>query len=234
MVATQTKEVIPALKIEEGEFIDGLLYCHYQMNANAAKLFEALAYSYSLMELLIAKGIIGIEELDQRKETVATRLAERFQQEQIGVRMHDDGTDKYNLEEQEVVIDCESRWPICKAVCCKLQFPLSPQDVSEGIVRWHLGQPYMNRKGENGHCVHFDVESCRCTVYEHRPGICRSYSCANDKRIWLDFEKRIINPEIFEEKPAGEHEQLGPGPGGTESYEQAGDRTKAVRFGSTE
>jgi len=54
MVATQTEPMIPGLKIEESEFVDGLLYCHYQMNANAAKLFEALAYSYSLMELLIS------------------------------------------------------------------------------------------------------------------------------------------------------------------------------------
>jgi Fe-S-cluster containining protein len=206
MLATQTEPMIPGLKIEESEFVDGLLYCHYQMNANAAKLFEALAYSYSLMELLISKGLIGIEELDERKDTVAKRLAERFQQEQIGVRMYEDGTDKYKLEEQEVVIDCEARWPICQGVCCKLQFPLSSQDVTEGIVRWNLAQPYMNLKGDTGHCVHLDVESCRCTVYEHRPGICRSYSCANDKRIWLDFEKRIINPEIFEEKPAGKDE----------------------------
>jgi Fe-S-cluster containining protein len=206
MESTETQAMMPVLEIEKSEFVDGLLYCHYQMNANASKLFEALAYSYSLMELLISKGIIGIEELDQRKETVAKRLAERFQQEQIGVRMHDDGADKYNLAEQEVVIDCESRWPICKAVCCRLQFPLSPQDVSEGIVRWNLGQPYMNRKGQTGHCVHLDLESCRCAVYEHRPAICRGYSCANDKRIWLDFEKRVINPAIFEDETASKGE----------------------------
>jgi len=200
MVATQTKAIIPTLQAEESEFIDGLLYCHYQLNANASKLFEALAYSYSLIEVLIAKGIIGIEELNQRKDAVAQRIAEQFQQEQIGVRMYDKGTDKYNLKEQECIVDCESRRPICRAICCKLEFPLSPQDVAEGIVRWKLGQPYMNRKGESGHCVHLDLGTCRCTVYEHRPAICRSYSCGNDKRIWLDFEKCIINPAIFEDK----------------------------------
>lgn len=203
MVAPQIKEMIPGLQIEKSELVDGLLFCHYQLNASATKLFEALSYSYALMEVLIAKGIVGIEEVNQRKDAVSQRLAEQFQEEQIGVRMLEADSDKYNLEGGETIIDCEARWPICKAVCCKLQFPLSPQDIAEGIVRWNLGAPYMNRKGDTGHCVHLDLESCRCGVYENRPAICRGYSCANDDRIWLDFEKRIINPAIFEES-AGE------------------------------
>jgi phosphatidylglycerol:prolipoprotein diacylglycerol transferase len=28
--------------------------------------------------------------------------------------------------------------------------------------------------------------------------VCRSYDCRQDKRIWLDFERRIINPRIYE------------------------------------
>jgi phosphatidylglycerol---prolipoprotein diacylglyceryl transferase len=28
--------------------------------------------------------------------------------------------------------------------------------------------------------------------------VCRSYDCRQDKRIWLDFEKRVINPRIYE------------------------------------
>jgi Fe-S-cluster containining protein len=202
MIADKDSAMMPNAHIAEGEFVDGLLYCHYQLSANASKLFEALAYSYSLIEVLIAKGIIGIEELNQRKDAVAQRIAEQFQQEQIGVCMYDEGTDKYNLEERECIADCESRWPICRAICCQLEFPLSPQDVAEGIVRWKLGQPYMNRKGESGHCVHLDLETCRCTVYEHRPAICRSYDCRHDERIWLDFENRVINPALFQSEPA--------------------------------
>ena len=32
---------------------------------------------------------------------------------------------------------------------------------------------------------------------ERRPYVCRSYSCAEDKRIWLDFEKMIPNEETL-------------------------------------
>lgn len=202
MIADKDSAMMPNAHIDEGEFVDGLLYCHYQLDANALKLFEALAYSYSLIEILIAKGIVGIEELEQRKEAAAQRLAERFQREQVGTRMYNEEGDKYNLKEQEITIDCASRLPICRGACCRLEFTLSAQDVEEGIVRWNLGQPYMNRKADNGHCVHWDPKTFNCTVYEHRPAICRSYDCRHDERIWTDFENRIINPALFQSEPA--------------------------------
>ena len=37
----------------------------------------------------------------------------------------------------------------------------------------------------------------RCGVYQNRPLICRTYSCRNDKRIWLDFENYVVNPDIL-------------------------------------
>lgn len=202
MIANKDSAMMPNAHIDEGEFVDGLLYCHYQLNANALKLFEALAYSYSLIEILIAKGIVGIEELDQRKNAVAQRLAERFEQERIGTQIYDGEKDKYNLKEQEVIIDCASRLPICRGACCRLEFALSAQDIKEGIVRWNLGQPYVNRKAEHGHCVHWDPKTFKCTVYEHRPAICRSYNCRHDERIWLDFENCVINPALFQSEPA--------------------------------
>jgi hypothetical protein len=32
-------------------------------------------------------------------------------------------------------------------------------------------------------------------VYADRPGVCRHYSCANDERIWKDFENMELNHE---------------------------------------
>jgi Fe-S-cluster containining protein len=187
--------------VRENELASGLRYCHRQLDANARKAFEALAYSYSVTEVLIAKGIVGIEELDRRRHAAIQRLAERYQQEQIGVYIGDQVGDKYCLGEHEVAVDCEARHPICRAVCCKLEFALSTQDIEEGIVRWNLGEPYLNRKGESGRCVHLDLETYKCTVYENRPSVCRSYNCRNDERIWLDFEKRVINPAMFQSEP---------------------------------
>lgn len=194
---------------EERDWLDGLRYCHYQLNANARKVFEALAYSYSLVEVLIAKGVVGIEELNQRKDAVSHRLAEDFQKEQIGVRIDEQTGDKYSLGDQEMTVDCQARWPICQGICCRLEFALSVQDIEEGIVRWNLSQPYLDRKGEDGLCVHQDRATHRCTVYEQRPAICHIYSCQEDKRIWLDFERRIMNPAMFQSEATAPVEQSG-------------------------
>ena len=35
--------------------------------------------------------------------------------------------------------------------------------------------------------------------YENRPSVCKKYSCANDKRIWKDFEKMEIDREWIDE-----------------------------------
>lgn len=201
MIANKNSARMLTARIDEDEFVDGLLYCHDQLNANALKLFETLSYSYSLIEILIAKGIVGIEELDRHKEAAAQRLAERFQQERVGTRLYTGEGDKYKLKEQEAIIDCASRLPICRAACCRLDFALSTQDIKEGIVRWNLGRPYMNRKAEHGHCVHWDPQTFKCAVYEHRPAICRGYDCRLDERIWLDFENRVINPALFQSEP---------------------------------
>ena len=103
-----------------------------------------------------------------------------------------DSTDKYR--EEGVVVDCESRLAACRAACCALDVPLSPQDVSEGVARWDFGRPYLLRREPGGHCSHLDGDR-RCTIREQRPRSCRLYSCAGDARIWQDFERRIPNTE---------------------------------------
>jgi Fe-S-cluster containining protein len=77
-----------------------------------------------------------------------------------------------------------------------LWFALSVQDLAEGVVKWNYSLPYGIAQEPDGYCRHFDKASCQCAIYENRPLICRGYSCAEDKRIWLDFEKKILNPEL--------------------------------------
>ena len=105
--------------------------------------------------------------------------------------------DKYALE-SAAEIDCASRWELCKGVCCHFAFPLSRQDLDEGVVAWNPKQPYMAAKGPDRRCVHQDCESGACGVYEQRPAPCRTYDCRNDERVWIDFEARRINPAIFD------------------------------------
>ena len=107
-----------------------------------------------------------------------------------------DEPDKYEMDGLGAEIDCESRLHLCGAACCRLRFPLTFQDIEEGVVQWQRDQPYMNRQREDGYCVHCSATSLRCQVYEQRPAVCRKYDCRQDPRIWSDFERRIVSPYL--------------------------------------
>jgi Fe-S-cluster containining protein len=184
--------------LETDEILEGFLYSYRQMDTNAVKVYEASASIYSLIELLVAKGIIDIEELEQHKETVKKRLQESYKKDGIGVRVQNLDVDKYSLKD-EAKIECEKRLPMCRAACCALTYALSIQDINEGI-RWSLGKPFMNARKTDGYCIHLQRDTLTCSIYEQRPSVCRQYSCRNDQRIWLDFDKMIINPNLFKEE----------------------------------
>jgi Fe-S-cluster containining protein len=178
-----------------GQTADGLLYTHARLNANQRKTLEAASFLYALVELLSERGIITIDELDARKEVVSQRLTEQLRSEGSGAMFQDPEYDKYAFEGAPP-IDCADRVPICHAACCKLPFALSKQDVRERIVRWELGQPYLIDHGEDGYCSHLERGVCACTIYENRPVPCRGFDCRDDKRIWIDFDARVPNPDI--------------------------------------
>ncbi len=176
----------------------GFLYAHARLSENAKTAFEASAFLYGLVELLAEKGIISIEELDKRKAEVAKRLVKKNKENGTGVLLQEPEYDKYKFG-QEAEIDCASRVQLCGAACCRLPFALSKQDVREGILHWELGQPYIIAQDKDGFCTHLDRSGCQCTVRESRPVPCRAYDCRKDKAIWLDFHKKIINPDIFQQ-----------------------------------
>jgi hypothetical protein len=177
------------------EAAEGLLYTHSRLNANTSKTLEVASFLYALIELLSEKGLITVEELDERKRVVGQRLAKQFSGKGMGVMLQDPEYEKYTFQ-GGVEIDCENRVHLCKASCCRLPFALSKQDVREGIVHWNLGQPYLIDQGKDGYCVHLQRGSCQCGIYAHRPVPCRGYDCRNDQRIWLDFEKKLPNPAL--------------------------------------
>ena len=183
-----------ACQIDTKEILDGFLYSYRQLDTSAVKLFEASAHLYALIDLLVAKGIISREELDEHTEEVKERLNTNFKEADIGVRVRREEVDKYAIA-CKFRIDCESRISICHAACCSLAYPLTMQDIKEGI-RWSLGQPFLNARGQDGYCVHWEHSDCLCSIYENRPAVCREYDCRQDKRIWLDFDKMVINPEL--------------------------------------
>ena len=180
------------------EIVEGLIYTHARLRENTQSTLETSSFLYALIELLNQKGLISIEELDERKLEVAERLAKRNREKGVGVLLQEPEYDKYAFE-KEADIDCENRIHLCKAACCRLPFALSKQDIREGIVHWDLGQPYIIAQGNDGYCEHLESHKCECTIREHRPVPCRAYDCSKDKVIWLDFDKKVINPDILEE-----------------------------------
>jgi Fe-S-cluster containining protein len=104
--------------------------------------------------------------------------------------------DTYLENKYEIATDdpppCAELIPICGARCCRFNFPLSTADLDEGVIRWDYGRPYLIRqRASDGFCVHNDPTTHFCTVHTHRPATCRRYHCRDDKRIWIDYDKRI-------------------------------------------
>lgn len=178
---------------------EGLLYTHTRINDATKRALESSSFLYALIELLDEKGLLSIEELDERKNQVAERLVKNFTSSGIGMMYQDPEFDKYSFP-NKAHVDCDSCLSACKAMCCKLPFALSRQDVEEGIIRWEFGRPYMIAHDDDGYCVHLDRQTYKCTVHDHRPVPCQGFNCKeNEKwRIWSSHEEKRINPEIHE------------------------------------
>jgi Fe-S-cluster containining protein len=167
----------------------GWRFAHMLMTTTQIETREGLAFARALGELLVARGFIPREELQQALDRVRRELEEKPVPRVMMAR----GGDKYAAE-NNVLIDCLERLPLCRARCCVYGFCLTEQDLDEGVARWDYGQPYWIRKRSDGYCVHCDPQTYQCQIFPHRPYVCRVYDCREDKRIWLDFEQRIPAP----------------------------------------
>jgi hypothetical protein len=177
------------------EVASGLAYTHSRANSNTAKLLEVSAFAYAVIELLAEKGLLSVEELDERKKVIADRLTKKFADQGMGVARQEPEHDKYTFQ-NSVRIDCENRLHLCKAACCRMRFALSKQDVEEGVLKWDFARPYLIARGSDGYCTHLDRAKSNCSVHSQRPVPCRAYDCRNDKRIWADFANRVISPGL--------------------------------------
>ncbi len=86
----------------------GLLYTHTRINDHTKKILESTSFLYGLIELLSERGILSIEELDDRKRQVAERLVRKFTESGLGLMYQDPEYDKYAIEHASEV-DCERR-----------------------------------------------------------------------------------------------------------------------------
>lgn len=173
----------------------GFLATHTQMSQSFGEIFQLTARLTGLAQLLVDKGVVQPDEIKGAVERAATQLKEGELGKGLKFALLSGRPDKYSVT--PVPMNCAERLPYCQSACCSLDVVLSPQDVEEGAVRWDLAHPYQLRRSGDGYCCHLQRDSGGCEVYDKRPHVCRGYSCADDKRIWLDFEKMIPNAETL-------------------------------------
>jgi Fe-S-cluster containining protein len=147
-----------------------------------------------LQDLLHRK--VGISQTDieahKREKTLELFLQEKYWNGLNvlitgGNSIKDDGTR---------LVDCMERLEFCGGACCFIGFPLTSDEIKKGIIEWDDSHPFKIRHDEWDICAHWDSRTKRCRVYEDRPLVCRRYSCENDRRIWLNFEEKIVNPKL--------------------------------------
>lgn len=184
----------------------------------AGATVEAASLAYALADVLVGKGLIALDEIDRARRETEVRLNKELADRGAMIRLTEGAPDKYAMGEEQVSIDCASRVELCKAACCRLRFALTEQDLDEGRVHWSIRDPYLNRQRDDGYCCHLDAEQ-GCGVYASRPAVCRSYDCRDDRRIWIDFEAREVNPSLLTE--TGEASSAAP-PNGRVTSERGG------------
>ena len=184
-----------ALKQLERQVERGHLFEHTALGTSFLRLGEAETFLHGLLDLLLAKGIVNEDELRTAVEGVRQELTERGHLSGAGAAI---GVENPAGAAPPLVVDCDKRMHICHAVCCKLQFALTIPEIESGKIKWDLGRPYFIRQEEDSYCTHNDSQTGGCRIYDDRPAICRSFSCANDKRIWKNFEKMELNVEWLE------------------------------------
>jgi len=143
----------------------------------------------ALVELLVARG--ALVEGHRKHLAVVGRSVDEGKR-RIRLRSY---VDKHTVEPAPP-IDCDARFPLCKARCCRLNVELTAQDIEDDHLRFDLAEPYILRKEADGYCTYIDRSTLFCTNYEKRPATCRQFDCRGDKRIWIDFDARIPAPGV--------------------------------------
>jgi Fe-S-cluster containining protein len=186
-----------ALEQLEKQVERGHLFEHTALGESFTRLGDVETFLHALLDLLLMKGIVNDDELRGATAGVRQELIDRGQLSgpgtAIGVEKSEDGPPS-----PAVHVDCDKRMHICHAICCKLHFALTIPEIESGKIKWDLGRPYFIRHQESGFCTHNDRQTGGCGIYTDRPATCKTYSCANDERIWKNFELMELNEEWIE------------------------------------
>ncbi len=190
--------VVISVKLEHLDkmFSMGQIKVHQQLFRSGNEVRKAAHTIFAVLELLVEKGLVEEAATRQVLEEVYARLRESSLGGGVGFLVEPVDASKYD-NGQIVAVDCAARMELCQAACCSLRPTLTQEDIDERVAHWDAGEPYRARTGADGCCSHLDSDRA-CGIFDQRPHACRKYSCAEDPRIWKDFEAREPNPEGIE------------------------------------
>ena len=136
------------------------------------------------------------EELTEEQRTYMKEMIQKLMEKGIFVVYGDE-----DETAETIVFDEMGSRAICKSICCSFIFALTKKDLKKGIVKWNPKRPYFIARDEDGYCPHLNREQMICTVWEDRPERCRNYDCRKDQNVWLNWENKILNKDVFEHLP---------------------------------
>lgn len=174
----------------DGQVRSAFIQTHAQVARLTQEAFQNEVDVTALIEVLIAQGVVGLNEFDARRRAVDKKTAEARSAAYAGPTLYPSSPEIEPTA--EILIDCESRHSECRAACCGLcDVFLTAEDVGRRSLLWDLGFPYRLMRAADGYCRYLDRESLKCTNWDDRPHVCRHYSCHQDANIWSDFEQRV-------------------------------------------
>jgi len=194
-----------ALRRLERQIERGSFFLHTEVSRNAEDIHETQSLLFGAIDVLVASGLLKEEEILEAARKVRTQMDAQGRTTAPNIALRVDAPLAAGQPEF-VAVNCAERLPVCKAICCRLHFALTAEEVEKGAVKWDMGRPYSIRQESDGSCTH--MIGGNCSVYADRPGICRRYSCATDTRIWSDFENMVLNEEWIAEHLKGDRPRL--------------------------
>jgi Putative zinc- or iron-chelating domain len=177
-------------------------------NRTFERLSELERLLLGLVDVLVARGVVTGAEIEPAARAVADELNARGEVGDHKIMLREDSPEQAARPER--FVDCAARMSVCHAVCCKLTVQLSAAEVESSKLKWDLGRPYVLRREADGRCTHQDRGTGFCGVYGDRPRPCRQYSCADDRRIWSDFDNMVLNTEWLDAHFVADEPQLIP------------------------
>ena len=108
--------------------------------------------------------------------------------------MEDNLDPGFNPDDADPSVRCSA----CDAVCCRLTVVLLPGD---SVPTWFSSRDEHGlecmAKSDDGWCAALDRDSMRCSIYERRPTICRSFLmgggyCVDERKSWYTKQAAAI------------------------------------------